>query len=198
MNRDFLTQSQSEVRATVALIQKWLPVEVLDLHGYVTPTLIEATTKPHNPSIEYDLWLKWNQSRIDFNQAAMAGVGLNVTRPINDWCEDGSDPDPPGTGGVCADGTLPGPAVAESWDDWGPFYTPMYAQHVGLDGSTVEMCNSDGHGLRPARLHHAHARSAGRFPGPVRRHDLVARVRGGEPQRDALRRGGALPPRRRG
>ena len=141
MNRDFMTQSQSEVRATVALIQKWLPVEVLDLHGYVTPTLIEATTKPHNPSIEYDLWLKWNQDRIDANQAAMADAGFNITRPINDWCADGDDPDPPGTGGVCDDGTLPGPAVAESWDDWGPFYTPMYAQHVGLDGSTVEMCN---------------------------------------------------------
>ena len=146
MNRDFLTQSQSEVRATVALIQEWLPVEVLDLHGYVTPTLIEATTKPHNPSIEYDLWLKWNQDRIDFNEAAMHSVGLNVTRPINHWCEDGSDPDPAGEGGVCDDGTLPGPAVAESWDDWGPFYTPMYAQHVGLDGSTVEMCNSTGTG----------------------------------------------------
>jgi hypothetical protein len=141
MNRDFLTQSQSEVRVSVALMQKWLPVEVLDLHGYVTPTLIEATTKPHNPSIEYDLWLKWNQPRIDANQAALAAVGFNITRPINDWCADGSDPDPPGAGGVCADGTLPGPAVAESWDDWGPFYTPMYAQHVGLDGSTVEMCN---------------------------------------------------------
>jgi hypothetical protein len=141
MNRDFLTQSQSEVRASVALMQKWLPVEVLDLHGYVTPTLIEATTKPHNPSIEYDLWLKWNQPRIDANQAALAAVGFNITRPINDWCADGSDPDPPGAGGVCDDGTTPGPAVAESWDDWGPFYTPMYAQHVGLDGSTVEMCN---------------------------------------------------------
>ena len=31
--------------------------------------------------------------------------------------------------------------MAETWDDWGPFYTPMYAQHVGLDGSTVEMCS---------------------------------------------------------
>jgi hypothetical protein len=144
MNRDFLTQSQSEVRATVALIQKWLPVEVLDLHGYVTPTLIEATTKPHNPSIEYDLWLKWNQPRIDANQTALAAVGFNVTRPVNHWCADGSDPDPPGEGGVCEDGTPPGPAVAESWDDWGPFYTPMYAQHVGLDGSTVEMCNQAG------------------------------------------------------
>ncbi len=144
LNRDFLTQSQSEVQASVAQMQKWLPVEVLDLHGYVTPTLIEATTKPHNPSIDYDLWLKWNQDRIDFNQAAMAAVGLNVTRPVNDWCADGSDPAPLGPGGTCPGGGAPGPAVAESWDDWGPFYTPMYAQHVGLDGSTVEMCNSTG------------------------------------------------------
>ncbi|MGH3060322.1 MAG: M14 family zinc carboxypeptidase, partial [Gaiellaceae bacterium] len=138
LNRDFLTQSQSEVEASVAQMQKWLPVEVLDLHGYVTPTLIEATTKPHNPSIDYDLWLKWNQDRIDFNEAAMNASGFDVTRPINDWCADGSIP----TAGVCDDGTMRiGPRWAESWDDWGPFYTPMYAQHVGLDGSTVEMCN---------------------------------------------------------
>jgi hypothetical protein len=141
LNRDFLTQSQPEVQASVAQMQKWLPIEVLDLHGYVTPTLIEATTKPHNPSIDYDLWIKWNQDRIDFNEAAMRGSGYNVTRPVNHWCADGSDPDPPGEGGTCPGGTPPGPAVAESWDDWGPFYTPMYAQHVGLDGSTVEMCN---------------------------------------------------------
>ncbi|MGH9027352.1 MAG: hypothetical protein ACRDWD_14740, partial [Acidimicrobiia bacterium] len=65
-------------------------------------------------------------------------VGLDVTRPINDWCADGSIP----VGGICDDGTTRfGPQWAESWDDWGPFYTPMYAQHVGLDGSTVEMCN---------------------------------------------------------
>ena len=41
---------------------------------------------------------------------------------------------------MCADGNPPGPAVAEGWDDWGPFYTPMYNQLVGLNGSTVEMC----------------------------------------------------------
>jgi hypothetical protein len=56
------------------------------MHGYVTPTLIEATTKPHNPGIEYDLWLKWNQSRIDANEALMNANGFQVTRPINDWC----------------------------------------------------------------------------------------------------------------
>jgi Zinc carboxypeptidase len=139
LNRDYLTQSQSETLASVRIMKEWLPPEVLDMHGYVTPTLIEATTKPHNPSIEYDLWLKWNQSRIDANEAAMNAEGMEVLRPINDWCSNG---DVPPASGICPDGDLPGPAEAEGWDDWGPFYTAMFAQHVGLDSSTVEMCSS--------------------------------------------------------
>ena len=139
LNRDYLTQSQSETLASTAIMHDWLPPEVLDLHGYATPTLIEATTKPHNPSIEYDLWLKWNQARIDANEAALNAVGLQVQRPINDWC---SDANLPPASGICPDGDLPGPAEAEGWDDWGPFYTAMYAQHIGLDSSTVEMCQS--------------------------------------------------------
>ena len=123
-------------------MQKWLPPEVLDLHGYVTPTLVEATTKPHNPSIDYDLWLKWNQARIDANEAALAARGFGITRPINQWCSDAEPPD----NGVCDNGEPPGPAEAEGWDNWGPFYTPMYAQHVGLNGSTVEMCNLTNNG----------------------------------------------------
>ena len=56
----------------------------------------------------------------------------------------------PARGELCPDGDPPGPAEAESWDDWGPFYTAMYAQHVGLDSSTVEMCKRDAV-RRPAR-----------------------------------------------
>jgi Zinc carboxypeptidase len=138
LNRDFLTQSQPETQAAVSILQEWLPPDMLDQHGYVTPTLIESTTKPHNPSIDYDLWLKWNPKRIDANEAAMNAVGLGVTRPILDWCADGN---PPPASGICANGQPPGPAQAEGWDDWGPFYTPMYLQLVGLNGSTVEMCN---------------------------------------------------------
>ncbi len=143
LNRDFLTQSQSETQASVRVMQEWLPPDMLDQHGYVTPTLIESTTKPHNPSIDYDLWLKWNVTRIDANEAAMSAVGLGVTRPILDWCANGG---PPPASGICPSGNPPGPAEAEGWDDWGPFYTPMYLQLVGLNGSTVEMCNSTGTG----------------------------------------------------
>jgi hypothetical protein len=140
LNRDFLTQSQSETKASVSAMQRWLFPDMLDQHGYVTPTLIEATTKPHGPGIDYDLFLKWNQPRTAANGAALAGVGLGVQRPVNDWCADADLPPIGAT--VCADGRPPGPAVAEGWDDWGPFYTPMYNQLVGLNGSTVEMCSS--------------------------------------------------------
>ena len=141
LNRDFLTQSQPETQAVISILQEWLPPDMLDEHGYVTPTLIESTTKPHNPSIDYDLWLKWNVRRIDANEAAMNAAGLAVTRPILDWCANGA---PPPASGLCANGLPPGPSQAEGWDDWGPFYTPMYMQLVGLNGSTVEMCNSTG------------------------------------------------------
>ncbi len=95
LNRDWLTQSQSETKNTIREIQKYLAPELLDQHGYVTPTLVEATTKPHNPGIDYDLWLKWNQSRIDANEAAMNAIGMAITRPINDWCSDGDLPPRP-------------------------------------------------------------------------------------------------------
>jgi hypothetical protein len=140
LNRDFLTQSQPEVKASVSVMQEWLFPDMLDQHGYVTPTLIEATTKPHNPGIDYDLFLKWNQARTAVNGAALAQEGLGVQRPVNDWCANADLP--PIGSSVCADGNPPGPAVAEGWDDWGPFYTPMYNQLVGLNGSTVEMCSS--------------------------------------------------------
>jgi Zinc carboxypeptidase len=137
LNRDYLTQSQPETPNSIRWMQRWLAPEMLDLHGYTEPTLIEATTKPHNPSIEYDMWLKWNQPRIDANEAALDAIGQDVQRPINDWCPEAD----PNLDRSCDNGVTPGPHVAEGWDDWGPFYAPMYHQHIGLDSSTVETCN---------------------------------------------------------
>nr|WP_269204486.1 M14 family zinc carboxypeptidase [Motilibacter deserti] len=138
LNRDYLSQTQTETIASINLQKEWLAPELLDLHGYVAPTLIEGTTKPHNPSVEYDLWIKWNQPRVAANVAAMDAAGFETTIPVTEWCSDGDFPTAPS--GLCDNGRPPGPAEAEGWDDWGPFYTGMYAQQIGLDASTVEMC----------------------------------------------------------
>ena len=148
-----------DARLASSWMKRWLAPEMLDLHGYVTPTLIEATTKPHNPSIEYDMWLKWNQPRIDYNEAALAEIGQEVTRPINEWCPEA---DEAGPDGICDDGSTPGPDVAEGWDDWGPFYAPMYHQHIGLDSSTVEMCSEHRQSCGGARRRRARSRTSSR------------------------------------
>jgi hypothetical protein len=145
LNRDYLTQSQPETIASIGWMKRWLAPDMLDMHGYETPTLIEATTKPHNPSVEYDHWLKWNQPRTAFNKAALADIGEGTQRPVDDWCPEAALPGP---GGKCAGGGAPGPDAAEGWDDWGPFYGPMYHQHIGLNSSTVEMCDASACGGR--------------------------------------------------
>ncbi len=131
MNRDLLVQSQPEIRANVAFQQQWLAPVGLAMHGYVDPTLIDGLTKPHNPGVEYDLFLKWNQPRLDANEAALADVGMQITRPVNEW------------GSEAWKGPKPvGPPYAEGWDDWGPFYTQTYMEFFGVDSSTLEMCNA--------------------------------------------------------
>ena len=83
LNRDYITQSQPETVASVGVMREWFPTGAYDLHGYVTPTLVEGTTVPHNPGIEYDIWTKWNQPRMDANQAGLASEGFGITRPID-------------------------------------------------------------------------------------------------------------------
>lgn len=130
MNRDLLVQSQPEMRANIAYQLEWLAPVALALHGYYNPTLIDGLTKPHNPGIEYDKFLYWNQRRLDANEAALAAIGQGVQRPVNHW-------------GANANTNPPvGPYYAEGWDDWGPFYTQTYMAMYGVDSSTVEMCSA--------------------------------------------------------
>jgi hypothetical protein len=131
MNRDLLVQSQPEIRANVAFQLEWLAPVGLAMHGYVSPTLVDGLTKPHNPGLEYDLFVYWNQRRLDVNEAALAAVGMGITRPVNEWNADADDTPPPPTG----------PPFAEGWDDWGPFYTQTYMAFYGVDSSTLEMCS---------------------------------------------------------
>jgi hypothetical protein len=114
INRDFISQTQPETRATVEIFTEWNPMVVLDLHGFVDPMLIEPTTPPHNPNYEYDLYLQWA-----FNQALAMEAELvaqtsetEATIPYRDW--------------------------PDGWDDWGAQYVPMYAMYHGSYGHTLE------------------------------------------------------------
>ncbi len=83
MNRDWLVQSQPEVRANLRLQVEWLAPVMFATHGYVNPTLVDSLTKPHNPGLEYDVFAYWNQRRVDENQKALARIGQGITRPVN-------------------------------------------------------------------------------------------------------------------
>src|SRR3970040_350041 len=113
------------------------------------------------------------------NEAALNAVELQVQRPMSDWCSDADLP-------PCPPGETPGPAEAEGWDDWGPFYGAMYAQQVGLNA----LHRRDVPAREPVR------RQGGRPAGPVRPELVDPAVRRGQPPRRALRPARDLPPRR--
>lgn len=113
LNRDFISQSQPEARATVKILTEWNPMITLDLHGFVNPMLIEPTTPPHNPNYEYDLYLQWALNEAyAMRDELFAQLGLPAQIPYIE--------DPAG------------------WDDWGAQYVPMYAMYHGSYGHTLE------------------------------------------------------------
>ena len=122
INRDFITQSQPETRATVKVFTEWNPMVVLDLHGFVNPMLIEPCTPPHNPNYEYDLYIKWALAEAEAMEAELlAQTGFTAQIPYRD--------DPLG------------------WDDWPPTYVPMYGMYHGAYGHTMETSYRDERGV---------------------------------------------------
>jgi hypothetical protein len=121
-NRDFAQLSQPETQWTLANIRKWLPITFTDLHGYVNPMLLEPTGLPHNPNLEYDLLIKWGLPLARYQTDTMEKMtGLTTQIPYL-W----------GTAEDLTDSTN------ESWDDYGPYYTPQLAQEYGAVAQTVE------------------------------------------------------------
>ena len=122
INRDFITQSQPESRATVRVFTEWNPMVVLDLHGFVNPMLIEPCTPPHGPNYEYDLYLSWAFRQAEAMEAELlAQTGFAAQIPFRD--------------------------DNLGWDDWPPIYTPMYAMYHGAYGHTLETPYRDERGV---------------------------------------------------
>ena len=113
INRDMLSQTQPEARATVEIITEWNPLITLDLHGFVNPMLIEPTTPPHNTNYEYDLYLKWALAEAYAMEDSLQDrLGLPALIPYRD--------------------------LPDGWDDWGGQYVPMYSMYHGSYGHTLE------------------------------------------------------------
>ena len=122
INRDFISQTQPETRATVKILTEWNPMVTLDLHGFVNPMLIEPTTPPHNPNYEYDLYLQWALNEAyAMRDELLAQTGFDAQIPYIE------DPD--------------------GWDDWGAQYVPMYAMYHGSYGHTLETPYRDERGV---------------------------------------------------
>ena len=86
LNRDMLSQTQPEARATVEILTEWNPLITLDLHGFVNPMLIEPTTPPHNSNYEYDLYLKWALGEAYAMEDELAErLGLPALIPYRDF-----------------------------------------------------------------------------------------------------------------
>ena len=123
INRDFITQTQPEARATVKVITEWNPMIFLDLHDDWQPMLIEPCTPVHNPNYEYDLYIKWALYQAYAMEAELV-ANTDETKaliPFRDW--------------------------DWGWDDWPPIYTPMYAMYHGSYGHTLETPYEDERGV---------------------------------------------------
>ena len=113
LNRDFITQSQPETKALVAVLADWNPLVLLDMHGFMPTLLIEPCTPPHNPNYEYDLYLGWALAQaLAMKAEVKEQLGMDSMIPILD--------------------------MAGAWDDWPPIYGPQYAMYHGSYGHTLE------------------------------------------------------------
>ncbi len=122
LNRDFITLSQPETRAMAGVFRDWKPTVVLDLHGYSKQMLIEPCTPPHNPSYEYDLYIKWALPEAQAMEASLvAHTNLHAKIPYVDF--------------------------QQGWDDWPPIFAPMYAMYDGGHGHTLETPYPDQRGI---------------------------------------------------
>ena len=115
MNRDYITQTQPEVRAVVEQIVRWNPLVLLDLHGfyelYVVP---DPGTGPDNPNYEDGDFFNWNLELGLVCEASLReNMGIPAWMPYYDW-EFGD------------------------WDGWAPIYTDMYACLYGTLGHCPE------------------------------------------------------------
>lgn len=126
-NRDASYQTNPEVRTVIQMINKWNPIALYDLHGFVKEFLIEPATPPHDPNFEYDLL----SDLMLENAHHMGRAGVANSKydsyiiPKLDW--------------------------GDGWDDSFSGYTGVYAVYHGILGHTIEIPESNQESYKAGR-----------------------------------------------
>ena len=126
-NRDASYQTNPEVRTVIQMINKWNPIALYDIHGFVKEFLIEPATPPHDPNFEYDLLS--NLMLENARHMGRAGVANSkydsYIIPKLDW--------------------------GDGWDDSFSGYTGVYAVYHGILGHTIEIPESNQESYKAGR-----------------------------------------------
>ncbi|NGZ75134.1 hypothetical protein GYN08_07375 [Saccharibacillus sp. VR-M41] len=128
LNRDNSYQTQPETQSVTQQIAKWSPLSFLDMHGFDTAFLIEPSTPPHDPNVEYDLLI---DSMVE-QAKAMGEAGIANTKydyyhiPYVEHQKKVKNP------------AYESKGTSSGWDDASPVFTAMYAMHHGALGHTLE------------------------------------------------------------
>lgn len=114
-NRDTGYQANPETRTVAGLINKWNPIALYDIHGFVKEFLIEPATPPHDPNFEYDLLADLMLDNAHhMGRAGVANSGYDkYIIPKLDW--------------------------GDGWDDCFSGYTAVYSMYHGILGHTIEI-----------------------------------------------------------
>ena len=114
-NRDTSYQTNPETRTVAGIINKWNPIALYDIHGFVKDFLIEPATPPHDPNFEYDLLADLMlENAHHMGRAGVANSNYDhYIIPKLDW--------------------------GDGWDDSFSGYTGVYGMYHGILGHTIEI-----------------------------------------------------------
>lgn len=131
LNRDASNQTQVETQNISKLISQWNPVAFAEFHGFTAQFLCEPCTPPHEPNLEYDLFVEQFLLGAEaYGNAALATMSVQHKDEFETKYQtyytplrDSYDPE---TGW-------------DAWDDLSTNYTPSYAMlNCGSMGFTIE------------------------------------------------------------
>ncbi|OUN08848.1 hypothetical protein B5G40_14325 [Flavonifractor sp. An9] len=131
LNRDASNQTQVETQNITKLISEWNPVAFVEFHGFTAQFLVEPCTPPHEPNLEYDLFVEQFLLGAEaYGNAALATMSVQHKDEFETKYQTYYTP---------LRDSYDAETGWDAWDDLSTNYTPSYAMlNCGSMGFTIE------------------------------------------------------------